>query len=36
MSQNRSTADRRGVVAGLRANGEHTVAGLVAATLPTA
>jgi transcriptional regulator len=35
MSQNRSAADRRGVVAGLRANGEHAVADLVAATLPT-
>lgn len=34
MSQNRSAADRRGVVAGLRAAGEDGVAALVAATLP--
>ena len=34
MSQNRSAADRAGVVAGLRAQGEHETAALVAATLP--
>ena len=34
MSQNRSPADRAGVVAGLLAQGEHAVADLVAATLP--
>ena len=34
MSQNRSAADRQGVVAGLRAHNEHAVADLVAATLP--
>ncbi len=33
MSQNRSVADREGVIAGLRARGEHAVADLVAATL---
>lgn len=33
MSQNRSAADRQGVVAGLRAHNEHQVADLVAATL---
>jgi transcriptional regulator len=33
MSQNRSAADREGVVAGLRAGGEDRVADLVAATL---
>ena len=33
MSQNRSPADREGVVAGLRAQGEETVAALIAATL---
>jgi transcriptional regulator len=33
MSQNRSAADREGVVAALRAGGEHAVADLVAATL---
>jgi len=34
LSQNRSVADREGVVAGLRAQNEHAVADLVAATLP--
>lgn len=34
MSQNRSIADREGVVAGLRAQGENATAALVAATLP--
>lgn len=34
MSQNRSAEDRRGVIAGLRGQGEHAVAELVAATLP--
>jgi transcriptional regulator len=34
MSQNRSPADRLGVIAGLRAQGDHAVADLVAATLP--
>jgi len=34
MSQNRSPADREGVVAGLRARGEDAAAALVAATLP--
>ncbi len=34
MSQNRSVADRKGVIAGLRASNEHSVADLVAATLP--
>ena len=34
MSQNRSAADREGVVAALRASGEHAVADLVAGTLP--
>ena len=34
MSQNRSAADRMGVAAGLRAQGEHAVADLVAGTLP--
>ena len=33
MSQNRSAADREGVIAALRARGEHAVAALVAATL---
>ncbi len=33
MSQNRSSADREGVIAALRARGEHAVADLVAATL---
>jgi len=36
MSQNRSAADRRGIIAGLRGNDEHSVADLVAATLPEA
>lgn len=34
MSQNRSAADREGVIAALRARGEQAVADLVAATLP--
>ncbi len=34
MSQNRSPADRRGVIAGLRAQGNDAVAELIAATLP--
>lgn len=34
MSQNRSVADRQGVIAGLRGQGEDAVADLVAATLP--
>jgi transcriptional regulator len=34
MSQNRSTADREGVIAALRAGGQHDVADLIAATLP--
>ena len=34
MSQNRSAADRQGVVAGLRAHNEHATADLIAATLP--
>ena len=34
MSQNRSVADREGVVAGLRARNEHATADLVAASLP--
>jgi transcriptional regulator len=34
MSQNRSAADREGVVAALRASGENAVADLVAGTLP--
>ena len=33
MSQNRSAADREGVIAALHARGEHAVAALVAATL---
>ena len=33
MSQNRGAADREGVIAALRARGEHAVADLVAATL---
>jgi len=36
MSQNRSTADREGVIAALRARGETAAADLVAATLPAA
>lgn len=34
MSQNRSVADREGIIAALRARGEPAVADLVAATLP--
>jgi transcriptional regulator len=34
MSQNRSTADREGVISALRAQGENAAADLVAATLP--
>lgn len=34
MSQNRSAADRQGVIAGLRAQGDTAVADLIAATLP--
>lgn len=34
MSQNRSAADRHGVIAGLRAQENHAVADMVAATLP--
>ncbi len=34
MSQNRSAADREGVIAALRAGGQHDVADLIAATLP--
>jgi len=34
LSQNRSVADREGVIAGLRAEGQHATADLVAATLP--
>lgn len=34
MSQNRSAADRKGVIAGLRASGHGAVADMVAATLP--
>jgi len=34
MSQNRSVADRLGVVAGLRAQGQGAVADIIAATLP--
>jgi transcriptional regulator len=36
MSQNRSAADRRGVVAGLRAQGDAAVAEMIEATLPAA
>ena len=36
MSQNRSVADRQGVIAALRAQGEHAVADLIAETLPAA
>ncbi|MDE2333455.1 MAG: FMN-binding negative transcriptional regulator [Rhodospirillales bacterium] len=36
MSQNRSVADREGVIAALRGSGQHAVADLVAATLPRA
>ena len=34
MSQNRGIADREGVIAALRAGGQHDVADLIAATLP--
>jgi transcriptional regulator len=34
MSQNRSAADREGVIAALRQSGQDAVAGLIAATLP--
>ncbi len=34
MSQNRSAEDRQGVIAALRAEGNHPVADLIAATLP--
>jgi transcriptional regulator len=34
MSQNRSAADREGVIAALRAEGNHDAADLIAATLP--
>ena len=34
MSQNRGAADREGVIAALRATGQHDVADLIAATLP--
>ena len=34
MSQNRSAADRQGVIEGLRAQGQHAIAEMVAATLP--
>ena len=34
LSQNRSVADREGVIAGLRSEGQHATADLVAATLP--
>jgi predicted FMN-binding regulatory protein PaiB len=36
MSQNRSIADRQGVIAALRGQGEDDVAALVEATLPPA
>ena len=35
LSQNRSVADREGVIAGLRAEGQDATADLIAATLPT-
>ena len=34
LSQNRSVADREGVIAALRGQGQHDIAGLIAATLP--
>lgn len=34
LSQNRSVADREGVITGLRAEGQHATADLIAATLP--